>query len=84
MLPRAGSGGLPPTRMGGWVTRVGGSAYTAAMSVVPNPQEPVGLTVLPPDEAVKHARPVPSDAELAIEGLTDEEWKAFEKALTER
>ena len=25
-----------------------------------------------------------SDAELAIEGLTDEEWKAFEKALTER
>ena len=25
-----------------------------------------------------------SDAELAIEGLTDEKWKAFEKALTER
>ena len=70
--------------MSGWVTPVGGSAYTAAMSAVPNPQEPVGLTVLPPDEAVKHARPVPSGAELAIEGLTDEEWKAFEKALTER
>ena len=70
--------------MSGWVTPVGGSAFAVAMSVVPNPQEPAGLTVLPPDEAVKHALPVPSDAELAIEGLTDEKWKAFEKALTER
>ena len=54
------------------------------MSVVPNPEEFGGLTILPPDEALRRARPLPSDAELAIEGLTDDEWKAFEKALAER
>jgi hypothetical protein len=54
------------------------------VSVVPHPDEPTGLTVLPPEEALKRARPLPSDEEMAIEGLTDHEWKAFEKALAER
>jgi hypothetical protein len=36
------------------------------------------------DEALRQARPLPSDAEMAIEGLTDEEWIAFEQALIER
>jgi hypothetical protein len=54
------------------------------MSVVPNPEEFGGLTILPPEAALRRARPLPSDAELAIEGLTDDEWKAFEKALAER
>lgn len=54
------------------------------MSVVPHPDEPTGLTVLPPEEALKRARPLPSDHEMAIEGLTDDEWTAFEKALAER
>jgi hypothetical protein len=54
------------------------------MSNMPLPAEPVGLTVLPPEDALAHAQPVPTDDELAIDGLTDDEWKAFEKALTER
>lgn len=54
------------------------------MSVVPHPDEHSGLTVLPPEEALKRARPLPSDDDMAIEGLTDDEWKAFENALTER
>ena len=54
------------------------------MSSVPHPAEPTGLTVLPPEEALARALPVPTDEELAIEGLTDDEWKAFAKALAER
>ncbi len=54
------------------------------MSFVPHPDEPGALTVLGPLEALKQARPVPSNEALAIEGLTDDEWKAFEKALAER
>ncbi|MBK5224851.1 MAG: hypothetical protein JJE52_18645 [Acidimicrobiia bacterium] len=54
------------------------------MSVVPSSDEPKGITVLPPDEALQRARPAPSDQELAIEGLTDEEWTAFETAIAER
>lgn len=58
--------------------------YTHDVSVVPHPDEPIGLTVLPPDEALKQARPLPTDDEMAIDGLTDDEWKAFEAALAER
>lgn len=54
------------------------------VSVVPHPDEPTGLTVLPPEEALKRAQPLPSDEEMAIDGLTDEEWKAFDKVLAER
>ena len=54
------------------------------MSVVPSPEQPEGLVVLSPDEALRQARPLPNDAEMAIEGLTDEEWAAFEQALAER
>lgn len=54
------------------------------VSVVPRPDEPSGLTVLPPEEALLRARPMPSDDDMAIDGLTDDEWKAFEKALAER
>ncbi len=54
------------------------------MSTVPHSDEPVGLTVLPPEDALKRARPLPTDDEMTIEGLTDDEWMAFEKALAER
>ena len=40
--------------------------------------------MLPPDEALKRALPLPSDEDMQIEGLTDDEWKAFETALAER
>lgn len=54
------------------------------MSVVSNSDEPVSLTLLPTAEALKAARPVPNLEDLAIEGLTEAEWKAFEQALAER
>lgn len=54
------------------------------MSVVPRSQEPPRLTVLPPNEALARARPMPTDDEMSIEGLTEDEWKAFEKALAKR
>jgi hypothetical protein len=54
------------------------------MSNVPLSKEPLGLTVLAPEEALELARLAPSPAEMAIEGLTDDEWKAFEVALTDR
>jgi hypothetical protein len=64
--------------------RSGRTRTLVSMSVVPNPDDLGGLTMLDPEEALLRARPLPSDAELAIEGLTDDEWKAFEKALAER
>lgn len=51
------------------------------MSVVPDPDEPSRLTILPPAEALRRALPLPSDSEMAIDGLTDSEWEAFEQAL---
>lgn len=53
------------------------------MSVVPNPDQP-SLTVLAPEEALKRALPLPSDDDMALEGLTEDEWTAFEQALAER
>ena len=54
------------------------------MSVISPSDEPVGLTILPPDEALERAKPVPKDEDLIIEGLTDAEWKAFAQALADR
>lgn len=54
------------------------------MSLVSQPEEPVGLTVVAPDEALRSARPLPDSADLAIDGMTDAEWEAFERALAER
>lgn len=50
------------------------------MSVVEQP----GVLVLPPEEALRQARPVPSADELAIEGVTVEEWDAVQAALADR
>jgi hypothetical protein len=43
-----------------------------------------GLIVLPPDEALRRARRLPSPDDLAIEGLTSHEWDALIDALTQR
>jgi len=56
----------------------------AGMAVVPNPDQPDVLTVVPPEEALRLARPLPDAEEMAIEGLTDDEWEAFEQALADR
>ncbi len=53
------------------------------MSVAEQTPEP-HVVVLPPDEAARRARPLPSGEELALEDLTDEEWDAFQQALAER
>ena len=60
------------------------SIYTDPVSIVPHSEEPTSLVVIAPDEALLRARPLPSDDEMAIEGLTDDEWTAFETALAER
>ena len=54
------------------------------MSVAPHPDEATALIVVPPEEALTRAQPLPTDDELVIEGLTDDEWSEFEKALAER
>ncbi|MGE3621026.1 MAG: hypothetical protein AB7L84_11245 [Acidimicrobiia bacterium] len=54
------------------------------MSIASHSDEPIGLTVLPPDEALLRVLPTPTAEELAIEGLADDEWDAFEAALAAR
>ena len=54
------------------------------MSIASHSDGSSGLTVLPPEEALERALPAPTAEELAIEGLTDEEWTAFQEALTSR
>lgn len=54
------------------------------MSVAESPHESSHLTVVTPREALERAQPLPSDAEMAVEGLTGEEWDAFENALADR
>jgi len=46
-------------------------------------EQPEELTVhlYPPEEALKRARRLPPRDERGIEGLTDEEWNAFQAAL---
>ncbi len=61
-----------------------GEAYARRVSVAENPQGSSHLTVVAPDEALERARPLPSDDDMAIEGLTDEEWDAFKQALADR
>ena len=55
----------------------------SAMSVVKQPEEPA-MVVLPPEQALRRARPLPSVEELTIEGLTIEEWNALTAVLAER
>ena len=54
------------------------------VSIAESPQEPNHLLVVPPKDALQHAHPLPSNDDMAIEGLTAEEWDAFEQALADR
>ncbi len=54
------------------------------MAVAEDPQESGHLTVVAPKEALQRAQPLPSDDDMAVEGLTDDEWDAFEQALADR
>ena len=46
------------------------------------PEEP-HLLVLPPEEALAAARPLPDRDHLVIEGVSEEEWDVFFAALAE-
>jgi len=52
------------------------------VSTLEHPDEPT-VKVLASEEALGVARPLPAREVLAIEGLTDEEWRAFQEALAE-
>ena len=59
-------------------------ALPVGMSIASHPDEPAELTLPPPDEALAQAHPAPSAEDLEIDGLTDQEWADFERALSER
>ena len=61
--------------------RHGRRSYTGPVSTVEQPGKPA-VRFYPADEALKRARPSPE--ELQIEGLTDNEWVAFQEALAEQ
>ncbi len=46
---------------------------------IPEPE----LPVLPPEEALSRARPLPRHAQLVVEGVSPQEWDEFQQALTE-
>lgn len=52
------------------------------MSSVEQPEE-LPVRVYQPDEALKHARPLPPRVRLVIEDVPDEEWAAFQEALAD-
>ena len=54
------------------------------MSVAESSDEASHLTAVTPKEALRRALPLPTDDEMAVEGVTDEEWDAFEHALADR
>jgi hypothetical protein len=54
------------------------------VSVADRAGESNPLTVVTPTEALGRSVPLPTDADMAVEGLTDDEWNAFERALADR
>lgn len=60
------------------------AAYARCVSVAENSQEPSHLMMVTPKDALQRALPLPSADDMAVEGLTDEEWDAFEQALADR
>jgi hypothetical protein len=52
------------------------------MSVREEPQD-LSLTVVPPAEALRRARPLPLQ-DLVIEDVSDAQWEAFQEALANR
>ena len=61
-----------------------GTTYPVDVSVAEDPNESSQLTVVTPGDALERAQPLPSDDDMAVDGLTDEEWNAFEHALADQ
>ncbi len=83
-MRQVGPGGLPVA------ARPGGNSRDRAtitrtlreVSTVEQPDEPA-VRVYLPDEALKRAQPLPARDRLEIDDVSDEEWKAFQEALTD-
>jgi hypothetical protein len=57
--------------------------YNDLLSSVEEPEEP-RLHFYPPEEGLRRARPLPPREERGLgDDMTDEEWEAFQKALSE-
>ena len=54
------------------------------MSGAKDPREGSHLNVHSPLDALDRAQQLPDAEEMVIEGVTDDEWAAFEQALTDR
>jgi hypothetical protein len=52
------------------------------VSTLQQPDEP-RIQVYPPDEALKRARPLPPPQDLVVRDVPDDEWTAFQEALTD-
>jgi hypothetical protein len=52
------------------------------MSIVEQPEEP-RMRVLPPEEALRRAKPLPPRERLVIEDVPEDDWTAFQEALAE-
>ena len=52
------------------------------VSLAEQPDEP-RIKVLPPEEALRRATPLPPRDRLVIEGVPEDDWTAFQEALAE-
>jgi nucleoid-associated protein YgaU len=64
---------------------VGRSMATLGVVSTVQPESPDDprLRIFPPDEALRRARPLPPQEFFVLDGVPDEDWQAFEDALTE-
>jgi hypothetical protein len=54
----------------------------SAMSIAERPDE-ARIRVLPPEEALRRAKPLPPPERLVIEDVPEDDWTAFQEALAE-
>jgi hypothetical protein len=82
----AGKPNLTPSPPTAVISQEGGTAANCltlgGVTTVESAPEPE-LPVLPPEEALRRARPLPRRAQLVVEGVSPEEWGEFQQALTE-
>jgi len=60
----------------------GGGRRVGVVSTLEQPGEPK-LEIYSPEEALRHAHPLPPREDLVIEDISDEQWAAFREALAE-
>lgn len=53
------------------------------VTIAEQPDDEPRVGVYPPEEALRRARPLPPRERLVLDGVPDEEWAAFQQALSE-